>query len=664
MKNKLAKNLTSCSLCVIMLFSHLANFSQVEVFAHESDLLPPLITEIEYNPYATGGRIRDINTEETLIFNTLALAYETEDEFEWLMPNRRTPGVDFEVFETQPYVDLPWAGRVHILADGSLYVAGYLEEELAEALPALEEYLRDSQLEETIQRFNIPQPRGLARSTSVTATVRNQTMLNVADYSRTGFQGTWRFSVGTAFVDGEICDIVCIDHNVPQFPLNGTSFQIDFGSSEGIGGLSAAAINFIFQNSPTLGEASIITAYLNGTTNTNLTTAQQRLLDDARLLDAETVALLVGDLYMDLPEYFYEDVYFFEEFEPNVRFYREDLREGAALARLGAMHWNARAAHSIVPRVGGRGIAVYPASQSSTTPNEWGTFVSEPFHINGWGPNLSVDIIGGTPGNNAFIMSASLGTAIGGIDTLSDDQLMDLFDGGFLIAGHPQEGDCTEHEVTVRVGMDMPNMQPGQKGITGGGIQNVWVSCPEPAISMEDVERVYTEFTFTFGGECDTKDPETVYPTDISNEDCVSEISPVTISWEEYGNQFTSDTGLECTEEGAVASWQAWARSEGESQLQQAISEIDFENKTPPEDCTEEKPEPEDCSPEPFEECGEWECYDFDREDNYDDQDRGEVGPVGDPIEIPLRWNNIPFAFAETHMATDGFTRKNLLPKI
>ena len=49
---------------------------------------------------------------------------------------------------------------------------------------------------------------------------------------------------------------------------------------------------------------------------------------------------------------------------------------------------------------------------------------------------------------------------------------------------------------------------------------------------------------------------------------------------------------------------------------------------------------------------GPLECDEFEREDHIDD---GIVGKV-DYDQTVLRWNNIPFAFAETNMATDGFS--------
>ena len=65
-------------------------------------------------------------------------------------------------------------------------------------------------------------------------------------------------------------------------------------------------------------------------------------------------------------------------------------------------------------------------------------------------------------------------------------------------------------------------------------------------------------------------------------------------------------------------------------------------------------PEPPtgDCTPRMEEACGFWDCYEFERGD-YEEEE----GDTGLQFEesTDLRWNNIAFAFAETHMATSGF---------
>jgi len=73
---------------------------------------------------------------------------------------------------------------------------------------------------------------------------------------------------------------------------------------------------------------------------------------------------------------------------------------------------------------------------------------------------------------------------------------------------------------------------------------------------------------------------------------------------------------------------------------------------TEPKECTLPKPNPGDCTPWAFELCGDHSCYEFNRGDHQ--EPTGSTG-LQDEESTDLRWNNLAFAFGETHMATEGF---------
>jgi len=110
----------------------------------------------------------------------------------------------------------------------------------------------------------------------------------------------------------------------------------------------------------------------------------------------------------------------------------------------------------------------------------------------------------------------------------------------------------------------------------------------------------------------------------------------IIILWDDYEEQ----APFECTLE-EVPLWEAWARALGMSILQEQLAALDID-----EDCF--------CVPTPDGMCDHHWCYEFNRGDNTDEQDEGQVG-LQDYEEIQLRWNNIAFAFGETHMTTEGF---------
>jgi len=131
--------------------------------------------------------------------------------------------------------------------------------------------------------------------------------------------------------------------------------------------------------------------------------------------------------------------------------------------------------------------------------------------------------------------------------------------------------------------------------------------------------------------------------------DCITDLDlSVTIPWAEpYISQFEEATGLDCTDPGGDEAWEDWATSQAITQLLAMLAEIDDCEPPPP-------PPPDDCTPSERDLCGDFDCFEFDRDDNTDEQDEGSTG-LQDEEEFDLRWNNIAFAFAETHMATSGF---------
>jgi len=141
--------------------------------------------------------------------------------------------------------------------------------------------------------------------------------------------------------------------------------------------------------------------------------------------------------------------------------------------------------------------------------------------------------------------------------------------------------------------------------------------------------------------------------TGLSQEvlDCITELS-ITIDWPGYGDQSPFD----CTDPEEIPLWEEWAFNLGVQLLLAEMQGIDPADKEPPpEECTLPKdPPPGDCTPWDFQICGSHECYDYNRGDNTDEQDQGTTG-LQDEESLDLRWNNIAFAFAETHMATSGF---------
>ena len=128
--------------------------------------------------------------------------------------------------------------------------------------------------------------------------------------------------------------------------------------------------------------------------------------------------------------------------------------------------------------------------------------------------------------------------------------------------------------------------------------------------------------------------------------ECISDIDPLVGTWADFGGDFEGD----CTSE----EWEDHVLERLLPEMLATLAAVD-------PDCKDDKPPPppqeppaDDCTPEEVDLCGDYECYEFTRGDNTDEQDEGLTG-LQDEEEIELRWNNIAFAFAETHMATSGF---------
>jgi len=119
------------------------------------------------------------------------------------------------------------------------------------------------------------------------------------------------------------------------------------------------------------------------------------------------------------------------------------------------------------------------------------------------------------------------------------------------------------------------------------------------------------------------------------NFECISSIEPLMITAE----MADSEDERYCIPE----VWEDYAMELGALRLLPMLANM--------EDCESEPPP---CTPSEQEMCGHHFCYIYNRDDNTDEKDQGTTG-LQEEEEIELRWNNIPFAFAETHMATSGF---------
>ncbi|MCL1999253.1 MAG: hypothetical protein FWG65_10855 [Turicibacter sp.] len=111
------------------------------------------------------------------------------------------------------------------------------------------------------------------------------------------------------------------------------------------------------------------------------------------------------------------------------------------------------------------------------------------------------------------------------------------------------------------------------------------------------------------------------------------------LTWQDEGSRFENETGRDCTGVGDVEVWEEWVTERIVENLLDLLDEAECE------------PPPDECTPTERELCGEWYCDEFRRGDHEDDEYIGQL----EAETIELRWNNIPFAFAETHMATGGF---------
>ncbi|MCL1987769.1 MAG: hypothetical protein FWG64_07345 [Firmicutes bacterium] len=497
-----------------MLLTNISFNNQTEVFAYESDLSPPQWQTYD-TAYTVGGRNRNQLQHTTQIIQSEIFdtdIEEEEDEFAWLLPNHRIPGVDFELYAEQPYVRLPEGGTVWITADGDLYVGGYMESELKEVLPVLESMQREA-LDERQARLSGP----------TTFTIISQTMLNVADYSNVTTTDPWRFSTGRAQLeDGTICDIFCIQPSEPHFPDTGTTLTVAFDNEGSFGDLSVAAINYIMSNTNT-GSAAMIVARHASAPNM-LTEEQKTLLRVAMDRYPIPTQHIIGNQFMDLPEYFYEDIQFFEHTEENVRIYREDVRDMAAFLRLEAMLWNSIAATSIIPTLG-RSLAD-GQTQTLSAPNHGDPlfgYISEPFFPQQWGTNLRYEIIFNEPRPpegiivNGSVFVGEFGRSFGGgADSgFSEEEMLNMFSEGIILYFAPPKDYCKPLSMTFRITMDVmiPN---GAFVPTQAGTQNIWINCPGTD-TTDDFEEQTIEFTFTVFPQCIPDKPEPVIELTLSD---------------------------------------------------------------------------------------------------------------------------------------------------
>jgi len=126
--------------------------------------------------------------------------------------------------------------------------------------------------------------------------------------------------------------------------------------------------------------------------------------------------------------------------------------------------------------------------------------------------------------------------------------------------------------------------------------------------------------------------------------DCITDIEPMVGTYEEYGDSFEGN----CFDE---EEWEFHVQGYLVPMMIALLEGLDAEEK---EEEEEEEYENGECTPSEVDLCGDFSCYEFERDDNTDEQDEGSTG-LQDEEEFDLRWNNIAFAFAETHMATEGF---------
>jgi hypothetical protein len=128
--------------------------------------------------------------------------------------------------------------------------------------------------------------------------------------------------------------------------------------------------------------------------------------------------------------------------------------------------------------------------------------------------------------------------------------------------------------------------------------------------------------------------------------DCVTDMS-VTIDWATHG----ALSPFNCTSPAEVSQWENWARNRGAQELLEQMRAID-----PAKKAVNPPPTPLGCTPSSYDIPG----HHYTNNVNRGGDHREAEAPTGlrQSESVELRWNNLAFAFGETHMATSGFNNE------